>query len=123
MSKLCSALLQDAFLGESLQFAPSHNSNECLTYMLNISKVTCKPLSEVIGHRMMALKAEMESEVNILGVLGRLGLSESESMMVCDGCGGLSGVARASFEDLMDLNLPRVTMDKLMRLLHMRNSS
>ena len=112
------SLLQETFLKEDLQFIPLHNSNECLSCMLNITKVTCKPLSEVISQRMAMLKKELESEDSILGILGRLGLSESESMMVLDGCGGLSGLARATYEDVVDLNIDSRTLEKVMSLLH-----
>lgn len=92
-----------------------------MTCMQNITKVTCKPICEVIEQRMVALKKEIESEGSVLEILKRLGLTESESMMVLDGCGGLSGMAKTSYEDLMDLNLPTITVGKIMRLFHSRD--
>ncbi len=113
--------LQDVFLDRDLQFVPQHNAKECMTCMQNITKVTCKPICEVIEQRMVALKKEIESEGSVLEILKRLGLTESESMMVLDGCGGLSGMAKTSYEDLMDLNLPTITVGKIMRLFHSRD--
>jgi len=112
------SLLQEAFLGKELQFIPLHSSKECLQCMLNITRVTSAPVSKVIQQRVAALKEEMKSEESILGILRRVGLSESEGVMVLDGCGGISAIARASYEDLVDLNLSPSTVVKLMKLLH-----
>lgn len=67
---------------------------------------------------MADLETEVASENSILVVLKGLGLSESECVMVLDGCGGLSGMARASVEDFLDLNLDSKTVERVMHLLH-----
>lgn len=95
-----------------------HNSRECMSCMLNIAKVTCRPLSDLIRKRMAALEAQLVSEESILFVLREFGLSEQESFMVLDGCGGLAGLARASAEELRDLNLTQETVKSVMCLLH-----
>ena len=117
------SLLQDTFLGKGLQFIPLHSSKECLQCMLNITKVTSMPVSSVIRQRVAMLKEEMKSEESILGILQRMGLSESDGVMVLDGCGGISAVARASYGDLIDLNLSSATVAKLVKLLHSHSNS
>lgn len=67
---------------------------------------------------MAELEREVESEDSILAILKGLGFSERECVMVLDGCGGLSGMARASVEDLMDLNLDSKNVERVMHLLH-----
>ena len=112
------SMLQDFYLKENLQFLPLHSCNECLSCMFNIAKVTCKPLSGLIQQRMSEFEREIESEDSILAILKGIKFSESECVMVLDGCGGLSGLAQASVEDLMDLNLDSKTVERVMRLLH-----
>jgi hypothetical protein len=38
--------------------------------------------------------------------------------MLMDGCGGLSGLAQASEEELVDLNLDRAMIRRIMELIH-----
>ena len=80
------------------------------------------PLSNLVQQRMMELEREVYSEDIILEILKGLGFSERECVMVLDGCGGLSGMAQASVEDLMDLNLDSRTVERVMNLLHERQN-
>lgn len=112
------SLLQDRFLMTNMQFLPMHNSKECVSCMQNIAKLTCKPLSALVLSRMADLESQLVSEEGVMGILGGCGLSPRECVMLMDGCGGLSGLAQASKEELVDLNLDRATIKYIMDLIH-----
>lgn len=111
-------LLQENFLTANVQFLPMHNSNECVTCMQNVAKLTCKPLSTLVQKRMADLESQLESEDSIMSILRGCGLKERECVMVLDGCGGLSGLAQATEGELMDLNLDQGTIRSIMNLIH-----
>ena len=67
---------------------------------------------------MTDLEQQLESEENIISILREFGFSERECVMILDGCGGLCGLARASAEELIDLNLDTNTVRRVIGLLH-----
>lgn len=111
-------LLQESFLMANMQFLPMHNSKECVTCMQSIAKLTSKPVSALVQSRMVDLESQVASEEGVMAVLSGCGLSPRECVMLMDGCGGLSGLAQASEEELVDLNLDRATIRKFLNLLH-----
>lgn len=102
----------------NMQFLPMHNSKECVDCMMNIAKLTCKPLSSLIQSRMDDLESQLVSEEGAMAVLRGCGLSQRECVMLMDGCGGLSGLAQASESELVDLNLDRASIKSIMALFH-----
>ena len=102
----------------NMQFLPMHNSKECAGCMLNIAKLTCKPLSALVQSRMDDLEAQLVSEEGVMTILRGCGLSQRECVMLMDGCGGLSGLAQASEDELVDLNLDRASIKTIMELFH-----
>lgn len=86
--------------------------------MQNIARLASKPLSTIVQKRMAALESQLESEESVLSILKEVGFTERESLMVMDGCGGLSGLAQTTEEELMDLNLDQGTIKRIMNLLH-----
>ena len=111
-------LLQEKFLTDDMQFLPMHNSQECVSSMTTIARAMHKPVSALINSRMSTLlESQLVSEETVMSILSGCGLTPSECMMLMDGCGGLSGVAQASEQELVDLNLNRKTVKKIMDLM------
>ena len=100
------SLLQEEFLSTDLHFLPVHNTTEYTECMLSISKVMCKPLSDVIRGRFERLRDQVCSEESILLILSELGIDERMGTYLLDGCGSLAGVARATRSgELIDYNV------------------
>lgn len=102
----------------NMQFLPMHNCKECFDCMQNIAKLTCKPLSALVQSRMADLESQLVSEEGVMAILSGCGLNPRECVMLMDGCGGLSGLAQASEEELVDLNLDRAAIKNIMELIH-----
>ena len=111
-------LLQEKFLSANMQFLPMHNARECVSSMQNIAKLVSRPLVALVQKRIGVMEANLQSEETVMCILKELGFDERESLMVMDGCGGLSGLARATEGELLDLNLNRGTVRKVMKLFH-----
>ncbi|EDO42955.1 predicted protein [Nematostella vectensis] len=63
------------FLGEKLGFLLACSPKECAESMLNIAKITCKPLNCVVKERLQKLKSATVSDGVILDILSNLGLN------------------------------------------------
>ena len=113
------SLMEQKFLMEDLQFVPVHNSKECMEYMTSIAKVTCKPLSTIIRQRYEKVKHQLLTEENVISILQEMvDVTERESVLLLDGCGGLGGIGRISVEELIDYNLDAGVARDMHSVLH-----
>ena len=100
------SLLQEEFLSTNLHFLPVHNATEIAECIVSITKVMCKPVSDVIRARFEQTRDQLISEESILLILSELGLDRRTGTYLLDGCGDLAGVARAvSQGELIDYNV------------------
>ncbi|XP_031564665.1 uncharacterized protein C1orf146-like [Actinia tenebrosa] len=67
--------LQGRFLNLHMGFIPAHNPKEIIDCMISITKVTCKPLSQIIQDRLQNLQSSTLTESVVLHVLSNLGLT------------------------------------------------
>lgn len=112
------SLLQQHFLCDRLNFLPVHNSKECVECMINIAKVSCKPLSDVIRGRFERVQQQFLSEENIAAIVRGMAIEEAKCGLVLDGCQGLSGMAKATQRDLQDCNIDASVANFVWNLLH-----
>ncbi len=113
------SLLQEEYLNTDLKFLPVHNVSECGECIFSITKVLCKPLSDVIRERFRRLRDQVCSEENILMVLAELGIDQRTGTILLDGCGGLSGVAKATRRgELIDYNVSGSLMTSIQEVLN-----
>lgn len=111
-------LLQQRFLSRNLHFLPVHNANECTECMISIARVMCKPLCTVIQERMGNVQEQFLKEEKLLDVIQQIGAGEHESLLLLDGCGSLSNIAKSSVCDLLECGLDTPSAQKLYAALH-----
>lgn len=112
------SLLQQHYFSDRLNFLPVHNSKECFECMISIVKVSCKPLSDIIRERFERVQQQFFSEENVEAVVREIGVEGAKCGLLLDGCGGLSGMAKASQRDLQDYNIDASVAKSVWNLLH-----
>ncbi|XP_028396946.1 uncharacterized protein C1orf146-like [Dendronephthya gigantea] len=108
----------ERFFTFSLTYYPAHNFKECVSFMLNIAKVTSKPTSTLLKTRLGNLASSSSSEEVVLNILSAIGLNCHDCFVLHQGCQSLSNVARASIEQLMDCSLDQETARKVYNFFH-----
>ena len=113
------SLLQEEYLNTELNFLPVHNAIECGECIFSITKVLCEPLSDVIRERFRRLRDQVCSEENILMILAELGIDQRIGTILLDGCGRLSGVAKATRRgELIDYNVSSSLITSIQEVLN-----
>uniref|UniRef100_A0A0L8GZE0 Uncharacterized protein n=1 Tax=Octopus bimaculoides TaxID=37653 RepID=A0A0L8GZE0_OCTBM len=110
--------IQLKFLESRLQVIPVLNDNgqSVVEAMLNIAKVMCKPVSEVLKERLESIQASFKSSVTLMHeTLKMLDLSPEEINLVQDGIGSLKKLILATEQDLLDCGLSREVVVRIQR--------
>ncbi|XP_032240372.2 uncharacterized protein LOC5514804 isoform X1 [Nematostella vectensis] len=97
--------LQNRFLEEKLGFLLACSPKECAESMLNIAKITCKPLNCVVKERLQKLKSATVSDGVILDILSNLGLNSHQCFVLQQGCKSIANIATACEEDIIGCTL------------------
>ncbi|XP_001635018.3 uncharacterized protein LOC5514804 isoform X2 [Nematostella vectensis] len=93
------------FLEEKLGFLLACSPKECAESMLNIAKITCKPLNCVVKERLQKLKSATVSDGVILDILSNLGLNSHQCFVLQQGCKSIANIATACEEDIIGCTL------------------
>lgn len=115
--KVLSAL-QQQHLNTNINFLPAHSSSECVDCMINIARVTCKPLCSMIRERFQAVQEQLISEDMVFNIVSHIGIGQHETHVLLDGCSSVSAIAQATVDDLLDCSLDTFTAKQVQRLFH-----
>ena len=115
--KVLSAL-QQQYLDQNIHFLPAHSSSECVDCMINIARVTCKPLCLMIHERFQAVQEQFTSEDSVFNIVNHIGIGQHETHVLLDGCNSVSVIAQATVDDLLDCSLDSSTAKQVQRFFH-----
>ena len=115
--KVLSAL-QQQHLKQNINFLPAHSSSECVDCMINIARVTCKPLCSMIRERFQAVQEQLISEDTISNIVSQIDIGQHETLVLLDGCSTVSAIALATVDDLLDCSLDTSTAKQVQRFFH-----
>ncbi|XP_041371910.1 protein SPO16 homolog [Gigantopelta aegis] len=109
--KLLSAI-QLHYLLTTLQIVPIHNASDGVKAMINIAKLLCKPVSDLMNERFRILLQNQTATVP--SILKQLHLDDHQIQMLQDGVGSLATLASATRDDLLDCCLDSATANRIL---------
>ncbi|XP_046580985.1 protein SPO16 homolog [Haliotis rubra] len=110
--------IQEKYMTSPLQMIPVHTPTESIQAMLNIAKLLCKPMGEVVTRRFQGLLTQQLSGDVTGAALTQLGLTEPQIQFIQDGIGNLAQLATASRDDLLNCSLDTDTADRILDMFH-----